>query len=79
MDDPFITDEARLILIDIRGTTNKLCRAFSKREYQLLLADKAYKTPSPDFARFNESIETLEKLYEAYMTTPLEEVITVRA
>jgi|TARA_B110000285_G_C14950506_1_gene526545 hypothetical protein len=44
----------------------------------LLLADKAYKQPSPDFARFNETIENLEKLYESYMTTPLEEVISVK-
>ena len=33
MDDPFISEEARQILIDIRGTTNKLLRAFTKREY----------------------------------------------
>lgn len=39
----FITDEQRQIIHDLRGTTQKLTRAFSKRENQLLLADKAYK------------------------------------
>lgn len=65
--------------MDLRGTTQKLMRAFSKKENQLLLADKAYKTASPDFIKFNETIDNLELLFESYMTTPLEEVVSVRA
>jgi len=63
IDDQFITDESRQTIIDIRGTTNKLLRAFSKKENQLLL-DKGYNVKSPDFLKFNESIVTLEKLYD---------------
>lgn len=83
IDDPqqqaFISDEQRQIILDLRGTTNKLLRAFSKKENQLLLSDKAYKQASPDFIKFNETIENLELLYESYMTTPLEEVVSVKA
>lgn len=54
-------------------------RAFSKKENQLLLADKAYKHSSSEFIKFNETIENLELLFESYMTTPLEEVTSVKA
>ena len=63
IDDPFITDEARQIIIDIRGTTSKLLRAFSKKE-NLLLLEKGYNTKSPDFLKFNETMGNLEKLYD---------------
>lgn len=78
LDDEFITEEQRQILIDLRATTCKLLRAFSKREYALLLDSKAFKQSSADFTKFNETILNLEKLYESYMTTPLEEVISVK-
>lgn len=77
VDDPFITDEARQIILDIRGTTGKLMRAFAKRENQLLL-EKSFNVKSQDFTKFNETIANLEKLYESYMTTPLEEVNSVK-
>jgi hypothetical protein len=78
VDDPFITDEARQIIIDIRATTGKLLRAFSKRENQLLL-EKSFNVKSQDFTKFNETITNLERLYESYMTTPLEEVNSVKS
>lgn len=77
IDDPFITDEVRQIIIDVRGTTNKLLRAFSKKENQLLL-DKGYNVKSADFLKFNETMANLERLYDSYMTTPLEEVNSIK-
>jgi hypothetical protein len=59
VDDPFITDEARQVIIDVRGTTNKLMRAFSKRE-NLLLLEKSFNVKSQDFVKFNETMTCLE-------------------
>jgi uncharacterized coiled-coil DUF342 family protein len=41
--------------------------------------EKGYNTKSPDFLKFNETMANLEKLYDSYMTTPLEEVNSVKS
>lgn len=43
-----------------------------------MLLDKGYNVKSPDFLKFNDSIGNLEKLYDSYMTTSLEEVNLVK-
>lgn len=75
-DDEFNTDESRQCQIDIRTTTSKLVRSFLIKENRLKLEQWAVK--SNDTAEFFDSILDLKKLYESKLSTPDEEVKSIR-
>mmetsp|Transcript_32111 Transcript_32111/g.49108 ORF Transcript_32111/g.49108 Transcript_32111/m.49108 type:complete len:285 (-) Transcript_32111:167-1021(-) len=74
--DEYISEEARSTALELKSNTAKLMRAFTDQEKQLKL--KSFEHKSSEFAAFSESFGRLERLMEIRVTTPMEEVNSIR-
>lgn len=80
LDDEFLPEEYRKTAIKIRKTTAILVRHFqaSKELQTKLVANFGAATKPTDFGPLNESFEDMKRLWGAKLTTPLEEVNSIK-
>ena len=77
LDDEFLPEEAKKTAIKLRKTTANLVRQFQDPKMQLKLKTFG-ETRSTDYAALQESFEQMKNLWWTKLTTPLEEVNSIK-
>jgi hypothetical protein len=77
LDDEFLPEEAKKTAIKLRKTTANLVRQFQDQKMQLKLKTFG-ETRSADYAALQESFEQMKSLWWTKLTTPLEEVNSIK-
>jgi hypothetical protein len=78
LDDQFLSEEAKRTAIKLRKTTANLVRHFQAPQQQLKLKASLGEQRSAEFATLIESFENMKKLWWTKLTTPLEEVNSIK-
>ena len=80
LDDEFASEESKRTALKIRKTTALLVRQFqASKELQMkLVANFGAATKPSDFGPLNESFEDMKRLWGVKLTTPLEEVNSIK-
>ena len=77
LDDEFLPEEAKKTAVKLRKTTANLVRHFQDPKMQLRLKTLG-ETRSADYAALIESFEQMKSLWWTKLTTPLEEVNSIK-
>lgn len=77
LDDEFLPEEAKKTAVKLRKTTANLVRHFQAPTMQLKLKTLA-DTRQTEFAGLNESFKEIKELWWTKLTTPLEEVNSIK-
>lgn len=78
LDDQFLPEEAKKTAVKLRKTTANLVRHFQAPQLQLKLKASLGESRSSEFATLIESFEQMKKLWWTKLTTPLEEVNSIK-
>ena len=78
LDDEFLSEDAKKTAIKIRKTTANLVRHFQGDTKLQLKLRTIGETRSPDYAALMESFEQMKNLWWTKLTTPLEEVNSIK-